>query len=89
MVKDPLLGALLADGTISVAPNGLGLRTGWELQALDSSGETVPDLWIVGPAVRGSRIEATAVPELRVLAELVATQILRPLRAELAAHSSA
>jgi uncharacterized NAD(P)/FAD-binding protein YdhS len=89
MVKDPLLGALLADGTISVAPNGLGLRTGWELQALDSSGETVPDLWIVGPAVRGSRIEATAVPELRVLAELVAIQILRPLRAELAAHSSA
>ncbi len=89
MAKDPLLGALLAAGIISVAPNGLGLRTGLELHALDSRGETVPDLWVVGPAVRGSRIEATAVPELRVLAELVAAQILRPLRAEVAAHSSA
>jgi uncharacterized NAD(P)/FAD-binding protein YdhS len=41
-----------------------------------------PDLWIVGPLVRGSRFEATAVPEIRAMSETAAGQIV------LAAHNA-
>jgi hypothetical protein len=46
-------------------------------------------LWIVGPPVRGSRFEATAVPELRVMAELAASQILQSSQAEPAVSGAA
>jgi uncharacterized NAD(P)/FAD-binding protein YdhS len=47
---------------------------------VDESGEAVPGLWIVGPPVRGSRFEATAVPELRAMAELAAAELLQARR---------
>ncbi len=79
MRRDPLLGAMLARGCISQDRTGLGLRATWELAAIDARGNTVPGLWIVGPPVRGSRFEATAVPELRGMAELAAAEVLRSL----------
>jgi uncharacterized NAD(P)/FAD-binding protein YdhS len=78
--KDPVLGAMLAAGTISLEPSGLGLRVAWDLAAIDAAGHRVAGLWIVGSPVRGSRFEATAVPDLRGLAELAALGILEAHR---------
>jgi uncharacterized NAD(P)/FAD-binding protein YdhS len=75
MAKEAPLSEMLDDGLISISPGNLGLRTTPNLAAIGATGEPTPGLWIVGPPVRGSRFEATAVPELRVQAELVAAQI--------------
>lgn len=82
MTRDPLLGAMLADGSISSDRSGLGLRATWDLAAIDAMGNRVPGLWIVGPPLRGARFETTAVPELRGMAEVAAAEILRALRPE-------
>jgi uncharacterized NAD(P)/FAD-binding protein YdhS len=82
MARDPLLGALLGRGIISSSANGLGLRVTQNLNAVDAAGRVAPDLWIVGPLVRGSRFEATAVPEIRAMSETAAGQIV------LAAHNA-
>jgi uncharacterized NAD(P)/FAD-binding protein YdhS len=79
MAKNPLLGEMLVEGTISPEAGGLGLRVTRDLVAIDEDGREVPGLWIVGPPVRGSRFEATAVPELRGMAELAASEILHRL----------
>ncbi len=79
MARDALLGEMLAEGTISPEAGGLGLRVTRELAAIDAHGQTVRGLWIAGPPVRGSRFEATAVPELRGMAELAASEILQML----------
>jgi uncharacterized NAD(P)/FAD-binding protein YdhS len=57
----------------------LEIRVNAGLAALDASGEPVAGLWIVGPPVRRCRFEATAVPELRAMADLVAGEVLRTL----------
>lgn len=77
MRKDPMLASMFADGLISAAPGNLGLRTTSALDAVGPTNLPADGLWIVGPPVRGSRFEATAVPELRGMAELVARQIAR------------
>ena len=41
------------------------------------AGNPLEGMWIVGPLVRGTRFEATAVPELRGIAETAASEILR------------
>ncbi|MGC1379486.1 MAG: FAD-dependent oxidoreductase [Candidatus Baltobacteraceae bacterium] len=76
MTRDPLLAGLLADGEIATEPGGLGLRVTPELGAIGATGAPTPGLWIVGPPVRGSRFEATAVPEIRAMAELAARALL-------------
>lgn len=77
MLKDPLLAGMFADGLISAAPGNLGLLTTSGLGAVGPGDTPSAGLWVVGPPVRGSRFEATAVPELRVMAELVAMEIAR------------
>jgi len=62
---------------ISAAPGNLGLQTTSGLGAVAAANVPVDGIWIVGPPVRGSRFEATAVPELRVMAELVAREVAR------------
>jgi uncharacterized NAD(P)/FAD-binding protein YdhS len=89
--KNPVLAAMLAEGCVAPDDRRLGLRAAPDLTAIDRSGNRVENLWIVGPAVRGSRFEATAVPELRLMAESVASEILQTLRWEngaVKAHSS-
>ena len=76
MAKDPLLGAMLREGIVSADPSGLGLRVGHDYTAIDSGGDRVPNLYVAGPPVRGSRFEATAVPELRRIAEQVTIELL-------------
>jgi hypothetical protein len=80
MRRDPLLAGMFADDLISAVPGNLGLRTTSDLVAVGSTNAPTEGLWIVGPPVRGSRFEATAVPELRVMAELVAREIARAAR---------
>jgi uncharacterized NAD(P)/FAD-binding protein YdhS len=75
MLKDPMLAGMFADGLISAGPGNLGLLTTNALGAVGTGDVPSGGLWIVGPPVRGSRFEAIAVPELRVMAELVATEI--------------
>ncbi|MGC2633116.1 MAG: FAD/NAD(P)-binding protein [Candidatus Cybelea sp.] len=77
MRKDPLLAGMFADGLISAVPGNLGLRTTSDLVALGATNAPTEGLWIVGPPVRGSRFEATAVPELRLMADLAAREIAR------------
>jgi uncharacterized NAD(P)/FAD-binding protein YdhS len=74
VLADPLLARLVGDGTATIEPLGLGVRVDNELTVLDSSGRAIEGLWVVGPLARGSRFEATAVPELRMMAESVAKQ---------------
>jgi uncharacterized NAD(P)/FAD-binding protein YdhS len=85
MMRDPLLRTMLARDLTSPDEGGLGFRATWDLAAIDSSGHRVPGLWIVGPPVRGSRFEATSVPELRGMAASAASQILRAIRPAAAA----
>lgn len=85
MKRDPLLTSMLTKGIISSDTGGIGLRVRHDLSVIDAIGNAVPGLWIVGPAVRGSRFEATAVPELRVMAELAAAAILRTRRSRASA----
>lgn len=80
IAKDPLLGAMLADGIILAEPRDLGLRATWELVAIGAAGTPTDGLWVIGPPVRGSRFEATAVPELRTMADIVASGVLARLR---------
>ncbi|HVR46149.1 MAG TPA: FAD-dependent oxidoreductase [Candidatus Binatia bacterium] len=82
MARDPLIAGMLADGIVEAEPRGLGLRTTWELAALGASGSPVEGLWIVGPPVRGSRFEATAVPELRGMAATAAFEVLQAAKGQ-------
>jgi uncharacterized NAD(P)/FAD-binding protein YdhS len=77
--KNGALASLFDAELLSVAPGGLGLRAGTDLAAIDAAGRPVPGLWINGPLARGSRFEATAVPELRVMAEQAAAGIVGSL----------
>jgi uncharacterized NAD(P)/FAD-binding protein YdhS len=88
MTRDPLLDAMLSGGMVSADRGGVGLRASHELAAIDAFGTPVPGLWIVGPPARGSRFEATAVPELRAMAELVASEIVHADRASKQAKSA-
>lgn len=71
----PLEAQLLRDGLLATDALGLGFDA-------DASGrvqvndELVPGLYLLGPARRGDRWEATAVPELRVDAENLAQAVL-------------
>jgi uncharacterized NAD(P)/FAD-binding protein YdhS len=61
-------------------PALLGFRATSDLTALDANGNPVHAIWIVGPPVRKARFEATAVPELRGMADTAASEVLRALR---------
>jgi uncharacterized NAD(P)/FAD-binding protein YdhS len=79
MGRDPLIGGMLVDGMVLAEPRGFGLHANQDLVAIGALGLPTERLWITGPPVRGSRFEATAVPELRIMAELVASGILAKL----------
>lgn len=77
LFEEPLLASMLASGIVMPEPLGLGIAVDPELRAIDARGEPVPGLWVAGPLARGSRFEATAVPELRAMAHSVAAGALR------------
>lgn len=79
-LSDTLLAGLTSAGLVSVDPLRIGVRVDARLRAVGNANEATPGLWIAGPLARGSRFEATAVPELRVMAQTVAAGVLDHLK---------
>ncbi|MGW6918024.1 FAD/NAD(P)-binding protein [Kitasatospora sp. NPDC054939] len=75
--QDPLLAALLADGTVRPGPCGRGLDT-WDSGLLRAAPGR-PALWALGPVRSGNLLESTAVPELRTQAAQLALSVLDTL----------
>jgi|HubBroStandDraft_6_1064221.scaffolds.fasta_scaffold00006_113 uncharacterized NAD(P)/FAD-binding protein YdhS len=82
MAKNPLLRAMRTDGLLQPDSRGVGLRVERDLAAIGAAGRRIEGLWVVGPPVRGSRFEATAVPELSAMAEQVALRVVQAARPE-------
>jgi uncharacterized NAD(P)/FAD-binding protein YdhS len=70
---EPLWRNLLQCGLCVPDPLGLGLRTGPKGAVVDADGWPGPHLFYVGPMLRADHWEATAVGELRVHAEQLAS----------------
>ncbi len=77
LVRSPLIRSMLDAGIVAIDRHGIGLRAGPDLLAVGREGAVVPGLWLTGALVRGCRFEATAVPELRVMARDVAAGIVQ------------
>jgi len=73
--RDPLLGSLVAQGLACPDELGLGLRTAANGALIDRRGRAAPDLYYIGPMLRASHWESTAVQELRGHAERLAQEL--------------
>lgn len=73
---NPLMAQLLKKGWIAPDTQGLGLRVTPDLQVIDTHQKPVKGLWYVGPLLKGTLWEATAVPELRLHAQHLAQTLL-------------
>jgi uncharacterized NAD(P)/FAD-binding protein YdhS len=76
---NPVLRTLLADGSVSPDPLGLGLQTTDEGFLRDSHGHADGRLLTLGALRRGELWETTAVPEIRAQAERLANTIEQSL----------
>jgi uncharacterized NAD(P)/FAD-binding protein YdhS len=76
---EPLLDSLLRAGEIRPDSLGLGLDVTEEGRLRSRSGEPSPTLFAAGPLCRGRTWEATAAPELRVLADQLAAVLVNEL----------
>lgn len=74
-LKDPLLSSLMANGYARADALGLGLDVDDSLSLLTRDGTPSPWLSLVGPLLKGTWWEATAVPELRVHASRLAARL--------------
>ena len=77
VVDDPLIRSLVDEGRIRPDRHRLGLGTSDEYQVLDRDGRPAERIFYVGPLLRATHWEATAVPELRVHAMAVASAVAR------------
>jgi uncharacterized NAD(P)/FAD-binding protein YdhS len=64
-----LIARLLATGLVRTDPLGLGLDVSRALEVIDAHGAPTPNLWAIGPLVRGVFWECLAVPDIRVQAQ--------------------
>lgn len=71
-LKRPLGTNLFASGIVEPGPHGMGLRTSSDGELESAQGHTWPNLVTLGPTRLGSLWETTAVPEIRVQADLLA-----------------
>jgi uncharacterized NAD(P)/FAD-binding protein YdhS len=78
-LADPLIAYLRAHGMLRPDPLGLGLETSEEGAVLDAGGVPSPVLYYVGPLLKASHWESTAVPELRVHAARLAATLAASL----------
>jgi len=90
-LKDPLVLQLFLRGLITPDPLFLGIDVGADGIIYNVYGERVPNLYTLGSPQKGRLLETTAVPELRVQAEDLATRLWseldRPDRARVEAGS--
>ncbi|MEU8268366.1 FAD/NAD(P)-binding protein [Sphaerisporangium sp. NPDC049002] len=74
--RDPFLARLLADGLARLDPLGLGLDADAGGRVLDAGGRPSDRIVTLGPALRGTRYETTAIPEIRSQAAALAPRLL-------------
>ena len=77
--SSPLTRMLLAEGIAAVDPLGIGFVTAAESRLRSATGESSQMIRVVGPMLRGTHGEHTAVRELRMQAQEVAHALLREL----------
>lgn len=74
-VGDPLLVGLLRQGLARLDRHRLGLDVNDDLEIIDRDGRARPNLWALGPIVRGVFWECTAVPDIRRQAQELSARI--------------
>lgn len=72
---DPLINALIQSGLARIDRTGLGLDVTPGLNVIGEAGRVTPNLWALGPLVRGVFWECVAVPDIRVQAAFLARAI--------------
>lgn len=65
-INSPLLQKMLADGCIALDELDMGLRVTAEFAVIDRQGHPSSQVYAIGPPLKGTLWETTAVPELRV-----------------------
>lgn len=75
-VSDPLISQLRESGAIRPDELGLGLDTNTHGALVGADGTVSGQLFLLGPLRKGALWESTAVPELRVQAEELATRLV-------------
>lgn len=78
---EPLIAALRDRGLVRPDPLGQGLETASNYAMLDEQGEASSVLFYVGPLLKATYWESTAVPELRLHAARAAQAVARSLTA--------
>jgi uncharacterized NAD(P)/FAD-binding protein YdhS len=73
--EDGLIAGLVASGLARADRHGMGLDVTGTLEVVDRDGRRVPQLWALGPLVRGVFWECTAVPDIRIQAREISAQI--------------
>jgi uncharacterized NAD(P)/FAD-binding protein YdhS len=78
-LRDPLIDFLRSRGMVRPDSLGLGLETAENGALLDAAGLPSPVIYYVGPLLKASHWESTAVPELRVHAARLAATLAESL----------
>jgi len=76
-VNSDLVKQLLNDGLIRTDRLGLGIDVDEDCAVIDSNGNTSRNLFYIGPWLKAKYWEATAVPDLRVVASRLAERIMQ------------
>ena len=76
---DGFVASLLRAGHAKVDGHSMGLEVTDGLQILGADENPTPRAWALGPIVRGVFWECTAVPDIRVQARTIATEVARQL----------
>lgn len=76
-VRDPLTAALRQSQLIRPDPLGLGLDADEHGAVIDARGRASQRLWLLGPLRKGRLWENTAVPELRIEAQRLASRLVQ------------
>ncbi len=82
-IADPLIQNLLAQGLAQPDPLFLGLDVNRAGALIAAGGNASPDIYVIGPARKGSLWETIAVPELRAQASELAEHLARTLAPEI------
>ncbi len=79
ITRDPLLAGLVADGVVRPDPLRLGLDAAPGGAVLDAAGDPDDRIFALGPMLRGSLYETTAIPEIRAQAAALAPRLVGAL----------
>jgi uncharacterized NAD(P)/FAD-binding protein YdhS len=71
-----LFNQMSGSGLIKANKNGLGLEVSPNYEIINEAGEPNLGLWYIGPMLKAQYWEATAVPELRLHAQILARKLL-------------